>query len=152
MSSPTEEHEETESEVPWTDDSIRWTEEENARDRILEGDEEDEDYGEMNRSIFQDPDPTTLFRYQFGVPPSTLANQEGSESGTPTEHDKLEIELYGYKEESDEIWRSTGLTIWKASKYLCDFILQERHQLHNKQILEVRSLNPIIAKCVTDEW
>ncbi|CAJ1930633.1 unnamed protein product [Cylindrotheca closterium] len=90
----------------WTDDSIRWPEDQDKNKENEE--EEEEEEGPMD--IFKDPDPTESFHFKFEV-------------------DKLEtveIELDGYKAESDEIWQSTGLTIWKASEYLCHYIVKHK--------------------------
>ncbi|KAL3934041.1 MAG: hypothetical protein SGBAC_010145 [Bacillariaceae sp.] len=89
----------------WTDDSIRWPEDQDKKKE--NDDEEEEEEGPMD--IFKDPDPTESFPFEFKVDKETV-----------------EIELDGYKADSDEIWKSTGLTIWKASEYLCHYIVKHK--------------------------
>jgi len=57
---------------------------------------------DMLFSMFSDPDPKDIFRFEFP-------------------HDIL-ITLSGEKEENGQLLRSTGLTLWKASKLLCDYL------------------------------
>jgi predicted nicotinamide N-methyase len=49
------------------------------------------------------------------------------------------IQLHGYTYESDQTWNSTGLTIWKASEYLSQYLLSEQQQrlLPDKRVLEL---------------
>lgn len=89
----------------WTDDSIRWPEEQGSKKK--ENDEEEEEEGPMD--IFKDTDPTQSFHFKFEVDKETV-----------------EINLDGYKANSDEIWQSTGLTIWRASEYLCHYIVKHK--------------------------
>ena len=42
------------------------------------------------------------------------------------------LTLQGYPSESEQIWNSTGLTLWPCSQYLCDYLC---HNLHHKIIL-----------------
>ena len=55
---------------------------------------------------FKDADPTETFTRQYG--------------------ETAPIELLGYRSDSDEIWRSTGLTLWRASDRLCEYLVEQQ--------------------------
>lgn len=96
----------SEEETQWTDDQIRWTEKENktyARD-------DDESDGVVD--IFRQ-DPKDSFSFSFPL---------------SSEKETIDIELEGYTAESDEIWQSTGLTLWKASEHLCHYLLKHQQE------------------------
>lgn len=99
-----------EEETQWTDDSIRWTAEENTRATA----ETEEEGAALD--IFQE-DPRHDFIFSFPHPDSNC--------------DDIHIQLRGYKAESDEIYQSTGLTLWKASEYLCRYYLKKKHHSAN---------------------
>ena len=105
---------EEEKETKWTDACIRWEEDELAPQK-----EEEEE--ERPFDPFADPDPTQEFSFQFSIP------------GGP----EISISLNGYKADADESWQSTGLTLWRASHHLNEYILQHAAQWKNKRILEL---------------
>lgn len=108
------------NETKWTDDSIRWPED-NKNEKSGMDDAEEE---ERPIDIFKDPDPTESFQFQFGI------------DGEP-----VEIELNGFKSDSDEIWQSTGLTLWKASEYLCRYLVTHRNGEHLDLSLKLQRSN-----------
>eukprot|EP00980_Cylindrotheca_fusiformis_P005592 scaffold1184_cov132-Cylindrotheca_fusiformis.AAC.13 len=116
------EHNVPPTEIKWTDDSIRWPEDA-AKETSQEDDEEEEEERPMD--IFKDPDPTQTFPFRFEL--------EGEEP--------VEIKLDGYKSDSDEIWQSTGLTLWKASEYLCQYLVRHRHDEHLDLSLQMEKSN-----------
>ena len=110
----------SDKETPWTDDRIRWEEEE-ATDEQESG----EDHHQQAAALldpFKNPDPTETFSRQYALPASG---------------ETVTITLRGYQAEADEIWKSTGLTLWRASDHLCAFLLDHAEMLRNKRILEL---------------
>jgi hypothetical protein len=101
-------------EVNWTDDKIRWPE----MDSVKADASDDDDVHVMDP--FKDPNPTKTFLYDFCV---------GNKS--------IQVELKGYKYESDAVWKSTGLTLWKASEHLCNYLAHNSQLLQNKRVIEV---------------
>jgi hypothetical protein len=113
-------------EIPWTDDSIRWSEDPPKK---IQNDENDHDSEIEETGLmdpFKDPDPFRIFSFTFKNP---YANNE-----------TIDIKLRGYKSEADEIWQSTGLTLWRASEFLCEFQLNHAEMFRGKRILEVSSM------------
>ena len=133
MSSTTSDHA---KETKWTDAQIRWTEDEGIPDRQVV--EEDESYMDP----FADPDPLEIFTFKF----HTRVEDGGDECDTVDDivednnnENTVELNIHGHKTTSDAVWQSTGLTLWKASKYLCDYMVLHSKELQNKRILEVRN-------------
>ena len=105
---------------------IRWPKdkEQNNKKETKEfgaGDSSDDEDGVIDP--FADPDPSEVFSFTF-------ENPENKET--------LKIDLQGYKYESDQTWNSTGLTLWRSARYLCDYLVQHTELLQNKRSLEVR--------------
>ena len=111
--------EEPEEETRWTDDRIRWEKDFINQDKKEEEEEEEEESAFIDP--FKDPDPFHTFSFQFDV------------SGATT----IEIELRGYKTGADQVWQSTGLTLWKASEYLCKYMAANPELFQEKSVLEV---------------
>ena len=120
------------NETKWTDDSIRWSEEEQRQStphRTQEEEEEDESNA-CCIDIFKDPDPHESFQFHFELNNSIdgdNVNVNDEEPSLSPSEDVIDIELNGYKYSSDEIWQSTGLTLWKASEHLCHYLVKHRH-------------------------
>lgn len=53
--------------------------------------------------------------------------------------DDIVIELKGFESESEQIWNSTGLTLWRSSHYLCDYLVENTPMLQDKRIIELGS-------------
>ena len=136
--------------IRWTDAQIRWPEDEVAPEEVEEDDDEDGDDNDNPFDPFADPDPHEIFSFRFVVPKqkSTIAttsietdndddddNDDNDDEKNDTEIIRLDI--HGYKTESDAVWQSTGLTLWKASKYLCDYMVQHADELQGQRVLEV---------------
>lgn len=104
-----------EKETPWTDDSIRWTKEE------LQNHQDKQEHDEqVAADIFRDANPMDTFC--FSLP------------------NGLSIEIKGYKSDSDEIWTSTGLTLWKASEHLCRYLVTHSERLLLREDLQILEL------------
>jgi hypothetical protein len=79
--------------------------------------EQEED---MLSSLFADPDPTDVFFFEFGS--------------------NIKIPLRGMKAENGQTLHSTGLTLWRASHLLCNYLVSHTKEIvENKTILEVRN-------------
>ncbi len=147
-------------EVVWRDDSIRWE----GGLRVGGGDKKktDDDGSESDGSQeylidpFADPDPFEVFSFDFHLPPATASNDgDGSKRMQDTVSETnskktISIQIRGYKTDAEEIWQSTGLTLWRASDYLCEYQVEQYKQLFssNKRVLELGAglgLNGILA-------
>jgi hypothetical protein len=92
----------------------RWIEAESMKNK-------DDDDDEGFDSLFADPDPFDTFSFEWKY-------------GTRD----IQIRLHGHKQELGQTLNSTGLTLWRASNILCDFLVQHAAELvANKKILEV---------------
>lgn len=134
---PEEEEVVEEEEVRWTDEEIRFG------DRVEKPVDNDENEEEAFFDPFKDPDPFDTFSLQFPY-------QSMKHSNNNTEENVLDIELRGYKMDLDEIYYSTGLTLWRASEHLCHYLVQHPELItafhkdnnnnpnsHSKRILEL---------------
>eukprot|EP00979_Chaetoceros_neogracilis_P004668 scaffold805_cov218-Chaetoceros_neogracile.AAC.5 len=120
-------------ETRWTDDIIRWPDDPPKTTHASE--EEEEETGYMDP--FKDPDPFQIFPFQFERPQT--------ESGhTNNEESHIDLKIRGYKEEADEIWKSTGLTLWRASDYLCEY------QVKHATLFQVWRMTTGSTVCITD--
>lgn len=93
-----------ELETTWIDAWIRW--DRNSKDII-----DEDDFNENKETI---PSPTNEFAYTFKLPAETKLNQ---------------LKVHGFSEKSEQCWNSTGLTIWKSSHYLCEYLLDNYIEL-----------------------
>jgi len=121
-------------EIRWTDDKIRWSDDEDADDddggtRATKKDTTpDEDDEAALKDPFKEQDSTELFTRTFTLPAANPyhknSDDDGTKNGNATKATTT-IELQGYQAEADEIWKSTGLTLWRASDYLCEYLLEQ---------------------------
>ena len=110
------------AETRWTDDSIRWPED---PPKTYESDEEETGFMDP----FKDPDPFQIFEFKF--------DRHARKSGAADDDRYIDLKIRGYKEEADEIWQSTGLTLWRASDYLCEYQVMHPELFQGKRVLEV---------------
>ena len=103
-------------ETKWTDASIRWPDDDPIKD---------EDILEEDTFIdpFKDPDPFQIFSFQFEI----------------NSQKNIHLSIRGHKTDSDGVWESTGLTLWRAADYLCDYQVNNIEMFEGKRILEVRN-------------
>jgi len=47
------------------------------------------------------------------------------------------VRLKGYNSDSEAVWNSTGLTMWRSADILCDYLTTNQDLLKGKTILEV---------------
>jgi hypothetical protein len=98
--------------------------------------------------LFADPDPYQTFSFEWSIPSEANEGIDSSISdvGGSADNDEnarsavsvIRIELVGYKAELGQTLHSTGLTLWRASELLCQYMVQHRSQLSNRTVLEVR--------------
>ena len=93
----------------------------------------DDDDKVPNFDIFGDPDPYETFDFNFQV----KSNQEDKSSTSSNDEKIIKITLKGFKHEHERIFDSTGLTLWRASKLLCEFMCSNPHYIENKTVLEI---------------
>ena len=92
--------------------------------------------------VYRDPDPFELLSFQFERPPCCDDTTEEKDNKV------IDIQIRGYKKNADEVWQSTGLTLWRASDYLCQYQMENMQLFQNGKILELGAglgLNGILA-------
>jgi hypothetical protein len=99
------------TETQWIVTWIRW--EQDSKDVYNNDDEEEDDEPAV---------PTDTFSFRNLCP----------------EHDKdskdiIDIELRGFQSESEQMWNSTGLTLWHSLEQLCDYLVENVHMLQPKK-------------------
>ena len=134
-------------EVVWRDDLIRWegglhgdtAKKKNTSDANIGDDDSSSDDGQSFLiDPFADPDPFEMFHFDFALP----------SAHHPHISRKKIIQIKGYKTDAEQIWQSTGLTLWRASHYLCDYQVEHFQMFQNKRVLELGAglgLNGILA-------
>jgi hypothetical protein len=107
---------------------------------LLGDSEEDENDASGWTDLFSDPDPIDEFQFRFDLPLGPVTSSDSAESSAPTDESKrsIDISLVGYKAELGQTLHSTGLTLWRASSLLCDFLLQHPWYVRGKSVIEVR--------------
>lgn len=153
MASPTTAVQKTEAEkkdIKWTDARIRWPED---GDPSNDDDEEEENANPFDP--FADPDPHQIFSFRFvkqkmasAAADNTAEETESSIDATSDDDESIRLDIHGYKTESDEVWESTGLTLWKASTYLCDYMVKHADAFKGQRVLELGAglgLNGVLA-------
>jgi predicted nicotinamide N-methyase len=143
-------------EIQWTDDSIRWDGglRVKTNDKCLDNEEKGSSYSSDDEDYildpFKDANPFELFSFHFEkMSPPVIIDDESS-NNVMVEDDArfVNIQIRGYKTDADEVWQSTGLTLWRASDYLARYQMDNLHLFHNKRILELGAglgLNGILA-------
>lgn len=76
---------------------------------------------------FADPDPYETFEFEFG-------NKNDDDQNKDHHH----ITLHGHKQENGQTLHSTGLTLWRASELLCEYLVEHQELVANKRVVEVR--------------
>ena len=154
QSPPTEEDEVV---VEWTDACIRWTEDDlephmrpswsnknknkvkvNHKDSGESDDDEEEEGGFLDP--FADPNPVQEFTFKYNTD-ARMEKEENQEDETTTSRStsvhSVHVTVQGFKADSDETWESTGLTLWKATHTLNDYILKHYRKWVGCSILEL---------------
>jgi hypothetical protein len=114
----------------------------NDEDYSTKGDSDSDDGNAGGLTeMFADPDPLDTFRFQFDL----NCRQDGDDGDNGRElsgacgraKQRIEISLVGYKAELGQTLHSTGLTLWRASSLLCDFLVQNPSYIRQKAVVEV---------------
>eukprot|EP00986_Skeletonema_menzelii_P004113 scaffold1366_cov155-Skeletonema_menzelii.AAC.21 len=149
-------------EVVWRDDLIRWEgglnvdikKKKNDGDNDDDGDESSDDGQSFLMDPFADPDPFQMFHFDFDL--SCTNNKNGEEidqaddtiDGKAEPNKTISLQIRGYKTDAEQVWQSTGLTLWRASHYLCEYQVEHPELFSNKRVLELGAglgLNGILA-------
>mmetsp|Transcript_16458 Transcript_16458/g.23408 ORF Transcript_16458/g.23408 Transcript_16458/m.23408 type:complete len:295 (-) Transcript_16458:147-1031(-) len=103
-----------------------------------EGDNDTEDEP-MIFDLFQDPDPYETFAFTFHVedPEEFESIKYHKKSSSKYLKRKIDIKLNGIKTENGQTIKSTGLTLWRASNILCDYLCENPQIVKGKNILEL---------------
>jgi predicted nicotinamide N-methyase len=119
-------------------DDVRWIEAEskhmegtcrparNAADTEADAGSDDDDSPDMG-DLFADPDPLDTFQFEYTLPQNTVNETENTVS----------ITLTGHKAELGQTLHSTGLTLWRASELLCDYMVRTHTTVQQKNVLEL---------------
>lgn len=106
-----------------------------------QGDDNDDDAEpDVATEWFADPDPLDTFSFQWKLPTTDLNNNnENKIKNSKSISTTIEVTLTGYKAELGQTLHSTGLTLWRASNILCDFLVQQREHIvgSSRNILEL---------------
>ena len=149
-------------EVVWRDDLIRWegglnVDIKKKSDDGDDGDESSDDGQSFLIDPFADPDPFEMFHFDFDLPSSNNnTNQQQALDDTDNKDEvnnnntsrSISLQIRGYKTDAEQIWQSTGLTLWRASHYLCEYQVEHPELFQNKRVLELGAglgLNGILA-------
>ena len=154
-------------ETPWIDAWIRWerSSKETYDDNIDKG-QDDCDEDEDESEPLQPPTQSYSFEYSVAVPQSTYFDETGNNNNNNNNNNndddtkkeknvnnaqnaqahQVSFDLQGFPSDSEQVWNSTGLTLWRSSHYLCQYMVDEFDDLfrsngerkESQQFLEVR--------------
>lgn len=118
-----------EQETTWIDAWIRW--DRGSKDIIADEEEEEEDR----------VPPTAEFSFEYRFPTTT------KDVNTNT----INLTLKGFPSESEQIWNSTGLTLWPSSHYLCQYLVDHHNHLllssDNRTMIRAVELGSGLGRC-----
>jgi hypothetical protein len=86
-------------------------------------------------AMFADPDPYQMFEFDFAI---RRRREEKGKVGLTTML-QIHIQLHGQKQENGQTLHSTGLTLWRASELLCDYLVNHPELVKDNRVLEVRN-------------
>jgi hypothetical protein len=114
-------------ETPWIDAWIRWDRNsKEAFDEYQDDDDDDDDDDEEDDRV----PPTATFSFNYKLPPRKKCCSPSC-NGT-----NFTLKLKGFPSESEQIWNSTGLTMWPSSYYLCEYLLDNSQKLLSLNITD----------------
>jgi hypothetical protein len=112
---------------------------EHLKDDLLDdSDDDDNDDASGWTDLFSDPDPMDEFHFRFELPVGRASDGDDISAAQDESNRSIDIHLVGYKAELGQTLHSTGLTLWRASSLLCDFLLQHPGHVRGKSVVEVR--------------
>ena len=101
-------------ETPWIDAWIRW--DRNSKEVFDEDQDDDDDDDDAEEGEDDRVPPTASFSFDYKLPPR-------EKCCPPSYNTNFTLKLKGFPSESEQIWNSTGLTMWPSSYYLCEYLL-----------------------------
>jgi predicted nicotinamide N-methyase len=105
-------------------------------DADAEADDDDDDDTPDMGDLFADPDPLDTFHFEYALPPVNTESVNETKNVNETKH-TVSIILTGHKAELGQTLHSTGLTLWRASELLCDYMIRTSTALEQKNVLEL---------------
>ena len=107
-------------EIPWVDAWVRW--ERNSKTEV--DDDNDDDVDNDDEELH----PSTE-HYTFTYP-----TNKGND-------DDINLDIKGFADDSEQIWNSTGLALWRSSRHLCQYLVSEECKILTdaKSVLELGS-------------
>jgi predicted nicotinamide N-methyase len=103
------------------------------RRRAEQHGKDDDDIDATWTDLFADPDPYETFTYQWNITvdnPAVVVSTVGATTQLPAvvtpqqQHLTIDISVTGHKAENGQTLHSTGLTVWRASQILADWLVQ----------------------------
>jgi predicted nicotinamide N-methyase len=119
-------------------DDVRWIEAESKHmegtcaPAYAEGDDAEDDSSPDIGDLFADPDPLDTFHFEYTLPPVNTETVNETET-----KNTVSITLTGHKAELGQTLHSTGLTLWRASELLCDYMIRTHTSIEQKNVLEL---------------
>ena len=104
------------------DEEERWIEDEDEVPDVAKGDEEEEE---------EEEEPN------FGGDLFNIDKQDPNDEYTIKVGDSIELKMYGIKAKYPQFLQSTGLTLWKGSEALCDFLGTNAATVRGKLVVEL---------------
>jgi hypothetical protein len=115
----------------WNIDNFKWSEVDNDHDRTANYNVND-NLTSIERSTEQ------TGREEMN---ENSEKQQKQDPIMTNETTAIHITLSGYKKELGQTLHSTGLTLWRASELLCQFMIKERKRyIEKKRIIEVSTM------------
>ncbi|KAL7463278.1 hypothetical protein ACHAXS_003663 [Conticribra weissflogii] len=111
------------NETPWVDAWIRW--ERNSKD--IYTDEGNEEINELEEGDDDIPPPTESFTFTYPNPNDS--NSTKSDNNNDANSSNITLNLKGFHSDSEQTWTSTGLTLWKSSHHLCQYLVDQADTL-----------------------
>jgi predicted nicotinamide N-methyase len=111
---------------------------EHLKDDLLDDSDDDDNDASGWTDLFSDPDPMDEFHFRFELPVGHASDGNDISAAQDESNRSIDIHLVGYKAELGQTLHSTGLTLWRASSLLCDFLLQHPGYIRGKSVVEVR--------------
>ena len=110
----------------WVDAWIRW--ERNSKCNNIEDEDEEGD-----NHLDELPPPTECYTFTYPNPAD-----EGSD---------IKLELEGFGSDSEQTWNSTGLTLWRSSDHLCQYLVSEHKLLQSINDLRILEVGSGLGRC-----
>lgn len=93
-------------EVPWVDAWIRWERNSKQEDNDSIGNSDSSDSNDVDNEFL--PPPTESYTFTYTTPGNNI---------------RITLKLDGYHSDSEQTRNSTGLTLWRSSHYLCQYLV-----------------------------